>query len=104
MQYYENLKVIRNKYKKSQKEISEVLNTTQQQYCKYEKGIQELPIRHLITLSEYYCISCDELLGINTYININRDNIMFNNKVNTLSEKNKKLVFDLISAISETNK
>ena len=104
MQYYENLRVIRNKYKKSQKEISELLNTTQQQYCKYEKGIQELPIRHLITLSEYYCVTCDELLGINTYTNSNRENIIFNNKINTLSDKNKKLVMDLITAISDSNK
>lgn len=48
----------------SQQDIANVLNTTQQQYSKYETGTQELPARHIIALCKFYQISADELLGI----------------------------------------
>ncbi len=50
----------------TQKEIAELLNTTQQQVSKYENDIQEIPIRHLITIANYLKISIDELLEIKT--------------------------------------
>lgn len=59
-----NLREIRIKQGCSQLEIANVLNTTQQQYSKYETGAQELPARHVITLCNFYKISADELLGI----------------------------------------
>ena len=58
------LKDLREDNDRSQAEIGNLLNTTQQQYYKYEKGIQELPTRHLITLAEYYNTSADYILGI----------------------------------------
>ncbi len=64
MQIHENLKLIRISRNETQKEIAEILNTTQQQYWKYEKGLQELPARHIITLAEHYKISANEILGI----------------------------------------
>lgn len=60
-----NLKSVRLKANKTQADIAEVLNTTQQQYSKYEVGVQELPARHIVTLAEYYKVSADEILGIN---------------------------------------
>lgn len=59
-----NLREIRIKQGCSQLEIANVLNTTQQQYSKYETGTQELPARHVITLCNFYKVSADELLGI----------------------------------------
>ena len=50
MQYYEVLKNLRIDRDKSQKEIAELLQTTQTYYCKYELGKHPLPINHLITL------------------------------------------------------
>lgn len=64
MQLNENLENIRKKAKETQSKIAEILNTTQQQYSKYEKGIQEIPVRHIITLAKHYNITTDELLGI----------------------------------------
>lgn len=55
---------IKNGY--SQLDIANILNTTQQQYSKYEMGIQEFPARHIVTLCKFYKISADELLGINS--------------------------------------
>lgn len=61
---YKRLKDLREDNDKSQAEIGALLKTTQQQYYKYEKGIQELPTRHLKTLAEYYNTSADYILGI----------------------------------------
>ena len=41
-----------------------VLGTTQQVYSRYENGVNELPIRHLRTLCEYYGVSADYVLGL----------------------------------------
>lgn len=47
----------------SQKEIAEILNTTQQQINKYERGKQEIPVRRLIELADLYQVSLDYLTG-----------------------------------------
>lgn len=65
MYNYPNLKVIRLKKQLSQQEIANLLHTTQQQYYKYEKGIQEIPTHHLITLAKFYNVSLDHLVGRN---------------------------------------
>ncbi|MBR3969375.1 MAG: helix-turn-helix transcriptional regulator [Clostridia bacterium] len=66
MNYYERLKQLREdrEPKTNQKEIAELLNTTQQYYSEYERGIRPLPIEHLITLCNYYKVSADYILGI----------------------------------------
>ena len=62
------LKDLREDHDRSQAEIGNLLNTTQQQYYKYEKGIQELPTRHLKTLALYYNTSADYILGMTDII------------------------------------
>ena len=47
----------------TQEELATLLKTTQQQYSKYELGIQEIPVHHLITLADYYKISIDYILN-----------------------------------------
>ena len=64
MQYYEVLKNLRIDHDKSQKEIAELLQTTQTYYSKYELGKHPLPISHLITLCNYYGVSADYILGL----------------------------------------
>lgn len=59
-----NLRNIRIERGYNQIEIAEVLQTTQQQYSKYEMGTQELPARHIITLCKFYKVSADEILGL----------------------------------------
>lgn len=62
------LKYTRTQKGYTQKQISEILNTTQQQVWKYEsenpKTNQEIPIRHIITLAKLYNVSADYLLGL----------------------------------------
>ena len=46
-----------------QEDIAVLLKTTQQVYSRYEKGINEIPIRHLITIARFYNVSIDYLVG-----------------------------------------
>ena len=48
---------------KTQQEIAEYLGTSQTMYARYERGANEMPIRHLIKLSDYYQVSLDYLCG-----------------------------------------
>ena len=64
MEYINKLKETRKKNGYTQQDMAELLETTQQQYSKYEKGLHELPIRHLITICRTLKVSSDWLLGI----------------------------------------
>jgi len=64
MDVIQNLRKIRTERGYSQIEIAELLNTTQQQYSKYENGQNEIPVRHIITLCRFYEVSADWLLGL----------------------------------------
>lgn len=60
---YPRLKDLREDHDLTQEAVGKLLNTTQQQYGKYEKGIQEIPVHHLITLADFYGVTTDYLLG-----------------------------------------
>ena len=102
MEIYQNLKLIREKANKTQQEIAEQLKTTQQQYWKYEKGTQEIPVRHIKTLAEYYKISSDELIRIKeTRITINEEETQILKKYKALSEKRQGRILQLIDDLTE---
>ena len=42
---------------------ADILGTSQTMYARYERGANELPIHHLITLCDYYNVSADYILG-----------------------------------------
>ena len=48
----------------SQKKAAEELQVSQALLSHYEKGIRECGLDFLIKLSNYYEVSCDELLGL----------------------------------------
>ena len=62
--YYEILRDLREDHDLTQAQIADVLHTTQQVYSRYEKGINEMPVRHIITLCRFYHVSADKVLGI----------------------------------------
>ena len=62
--YFETLRELRESQDLKQADIALLLGTTQQVYSRYEKGINELPIRHLITLCNFYHVSADYLLDL----------------------------------------
>ena len=64
MEYYDRLKALRDDKDLSQAEIATMLNTTQQQIYKYEKGIQEMSVSRIKILCEFYGVSADYILGL----------------------------------------
>ena len=62
--YIKRIRDLREDHDKTQQEIADVLGTSQTMYARYERGANELPIRHLITLCKYYGVSADYLLGL----------------------------------------
>ena len=62
--YIKRIRDLREDYDKTQQEIAEILGTSQTMYARYERGANEMPIRHLIVLCKYYGVSSDYILGL----------------------------------------
>ena len=63
-EYWEILRDLREDHDMSQMQIAVLLNTSQQVVSRYENGVNELPLRHLITLCRFYGVSADYVLGL----------------------------------------
>ena len=59
----EKLRGLREDNDLTQSQVAEILGTSQTMYARYERGANELPIRHLLTLCGYYGVSADYILG-----------------------------------------
>lgn len=64
LDYMERLRGLREDNDLTQAQIAEVLGTSQTMYARYERGANELPVRHLITLCRFYNVPSDFLLGL----------------------------------------
>ena len=62
--YVKRIRDLREDHDKTQQEIADILGTSQTMYARYERGANELPIRHLISLCNYYKVSSDYILGL----------------------------------------
>lgn len=60
--FIEKLRGLREDNDLTQAQVAAVLGTSQTMYARYERGANEMPIRHLITLCKFYNISADYLL------------------------------------------
>lgn len=63
MDYIKRIRDLREDNDKTQTEIAEHLRISQTMYARYERGANELPIRHLIKLADFYGVSTDYILG-----------------------------------------
>ena len=61
--YQKRMRDLREDHDLTQREVAEILGTSQTMYARYERGANELPIRHLVALCDYYRISTDYFLG-----------------------------------------
>ena len=64
MDYIVRMRNLREDSDKTQTEIAAILETSQTMYARYERGANEMPIRHLIRLAKYYDVMTDYLLGL----------------------------------------
>lgn len=64
MSYINRIRNLREDSDRSQQEIADYLGTSQTMYARYERGANEMPIRHLIKLAQYYNVSLDYLCDL----------------------------------------
>ena len=62
--YMKKIRDLREDHDKTQEQIARVLGTSQTMYARYERGTNQLPIHHLVTLCKYYGVSADYILGL----------------------------------------
>ena len=70
MDYIKIIKDLREDHDKTQQEIADILGTSQTMYARYERGANEMPIRHILALCRYYNVSADYILGMSKDKNI----------------------------------
>ena len=64
MQYIRRMRDLREDADLTQQQVAQELGTSQTMYARYERGANEMPIRHLIRLCEIYNVSSDYILGL----------------------------------------
>lgn len=64
MYYNEKIAWIRENRNITQKEMAEFLGIKQQQYARYEKGVNVMPVTYLPEICKYLDVSADYVLGL----------------------------------------
>lgn len=62
--YIRIIKNLREDSDYTQEYVATYLGTSQTMYARYERGANELPLRHLIKLCKLYHVSADYILGL----------------------------------------
>ena len=62
--YIQRMRDLREDSDRTQQNVADYLGTSQTMYARYERGANELPIRHLVSLCELYNVSADYFLGL----------------------------------------
>ena len=68
MYYTERLQWVRDCKNITQKELAKAIGIKQQQYARYEKGINIMPVTHLANICKYLNVSADYILGLTNEI------------------------------------
>ena len=67
------IQIIRNLREDSdytQEYVASYLGTSQTMYARYERGANEIPVRHIIKLCKLYGVSADYILGLSKKKNV----------------------------------
>lgn len=64
MDYVRRIRDLREDNDYTQEYVAHYLGTSQTMYARYERGANELPIRHLLSLCKLYGVSSDYMLGL----------------------------------------
>ena len=64
MNYVKIIRDLREDHDLTQQQVADILGTSQTMYARYERGANEMPIHHLVTLCRFYNVSADYILGL----------------------------------------
>lgn len=67
MAYMRRMRDLREDHDYTQAYVASILKTSQTMYARYERGANELPIHHLLTLCKLYQVSADYFLGLTDF-------------------------------------
>ena len=70
--YLRRLRDMREDRDLKQIDIAEILNIQQTVYSRYERGYQNIPLEHLLTLADFYGVSLDYIFERTDNIKINK--------------------------------
>lgn len=87
--YPAKLKELRERIGLTRTEIAKIIGIDRSQYGHYENDYVTIPIKHLISLANYYKVSIDYILGLNTVKQYKKSIPQINNKIS--GERLKKL-------------
>ena len=62
--YFVRIRNLREDKDLYQKDISKILEISQQYYSDYESGKRPIPVTHLIKLAKFYNVSIDYIVGL----------------------------------------
>lgn len=62
MTYTKRIRDLREDHDLTQRQVAAILGTSQTMYARYERGANELPIRHLMKLCDHYEVTADYIL------------------------------------------
>lgn len=62
MNYVKRIRDLREDNDLTQADVAKILGTSQTMYARYERGANELPVRHLMKLADFYGVSTDYIL------------------------------------------
>ena len=69
---FRRIRDLREDHDLTQKQVSAILNCSQQVYSNYELGQRDIPTNVLISISKLYDVSVDYILELSDNPNINR--------------------------------
>lgn len=70
--YFQRLRDLREDRDMKQADIANFLGIQQTVYSRYERGFQNIPLEHLLSLAEFYGVSVDYILGRTDNPNLNK--------------------------------
>jgi len=70
--YLPRLRDLREDCDLTQTDVANLLHIQQTVYSRYERGFQNIPLEHLLTLADYYHVSVDYIMGRTQNPKLNR--------------------------------
>ena len=97
----ENLRKLRDRHDMTQEALGKLLNVTQSTIAYYESGKKQPTLETLIIIADYFEVSTDFLLNrtnrVSTASEISKTDIELLNKINKLSDENRKEIESYIN-------